>query len=222
MFSITSPSGQLHVFWVMCVVPVLFFIVMSVLYGSRDKPYRSVFWRTVQVASASLGFVGFGLLLLNYETLLRTAIVDDAKHVSLLNFLQAKLFVQRELAIACSLNVALSGDNDMASRCLDMRNIDAHLATPLLYKNVPFGQVTDWQRNPATDTIVEEVNGLLAQIDRTIEEYPDKPTFSYSTRVVISALTALLIGLGLAGSLGEAIFQMQQAMSERRKIKRNE
>jgi hypothetical protein len=200
-------------YWVVTGLFATAVIGWTVLKAIRSKPEELLMWRRIKVISSALGLVGFVMLVLGFETVVRSTIVEDAQREATLLFVGIKTEIRYHMAIACA-NVGLRESEEV---CSDFHKFDQFTPFHKLIGGEPFGRIVDWHRDPRIDTEVAGRNDYLARIDKLRELYVIPSTFSFYTRVNISLLSALLVCVAIAGALGESIFQFMQARAQERK-----
>ncbi|PYV64598.1 MAG: hypothetical protein DMG97_34440 [Acidobacteria bacterium] len=79
----------------------------------------------------------------------------------------------------------------------------------------PFHTVVNWQHNPDIDEFIKEVNRRLDDINANIPAARAAESFlSVERRIKVLMIALILIILSLAGSIGEAAYQLAQAQTQ--------
>jgi hypothetical protein len=203
---------RMLIFGVWAIEILAFFVVIpaAVIAALRSSLDEIVYWRTVKIASAFLGLVGFFLLLLNFEQLVRGSLVQEGREYELQNFLEAKFAINHAMSEVCSKNIE---DEQTRTACSDLVRLDARVSFQLFQSPIGLTEFKNWQGSPQLNVLINQVNTYIEAINRTKEAFGAAPIFSFDTRLTIALFSTLLVLLSIAGSLGEAIFQYRQAAS---------
>jgi len=171
-------------------------------------------WRVTKLLSALLGAVGIAMLLANFEKTTYDSLIDKSKRYAFAEFLDTKFFIAHSLSIACARDQGIEKNR---LTCFDYKNIDGQVSSFWVRNSIPFKEITNWQRNPEIDEFVVEVNRRLKNINDAM------PPFEESTEIISDTyrahfliLSAFLVTIAIAGSVGEAAFQLRLAIDERR------
>jgi len=200
-----------HWFWgIMLAVAII-----SIAYASRSA-WRStasetLYWRGVKIGSSALGIVGLGLLLLNFEQVVRSTMIDSANDYAFTAFLEAKFYSTRQAAIACA---TAPTTQDGRNHCFDYNNLDGQLSFDR-YRTHGLTKMTNWQRVPTLEPVIEQLNRDIDRINSSRAMRAIPPTFGAEARLQISLFSTLLVILALAGGIGESIFQYKQERDKR-------
>jgi hypothetical protein len=198
-------------FWIIGALLAIVVIPLFALKAWRSGSDQALLWRGVKVMASALGLVGLFLLLLNFEQVVRSSVVDDSKEYALTTFLEAKFIITKETSVACSKDMA---NQQARLTCGDFQNIDNQISFIKLRDDMGFGQLTNWQNNPVLDPVIRQLNTYLANIDQTRRAFRAPRTFSFESRFGITLISTLLVILAIAGSLSESIFQFRQTLDQ--------
>jgi hypothetical protein len=176
--------------------------------GSRDGPEKAILWRSIKVWGAVLGIFGLIAAMLALETTVRSFNQDREKYL-LERFLYLKFKTIEASAIACSGD---QSSQDAENECFDFRNIDNTITTLALALNshIHFPKIENWRNNSHLLPLLENVNGVIDDMNHTMDYAYEKPLISIENRARLGSLALFLISLALACSTGEAVYQLQQ------------
>jgi hypothetical protein len=171
-----------------------------------------VFWRTMKLYSSCLGLVGLLLLLVNFEKTVRDAIGGKSKEYAYAEFIDLKFFVTLHVSSVCAHE---KESQEAELHCFDVKNIDLQVLSDNLRDSKPYRLIVNWQKNPKIDEFIEEVNRRLEALNRTIPVAASEESFlGTQTRINLLIISVLLVIFALAGSIGEAAYQLRQALNE--------
>lgn len=179
----------------------------------RDPPDQIEKWRLIKVICTFCGLVGFGILVVSFEQFLRSTEVSDAEKFITKNFLQAKIFLAEGTALFCA---RASVDPSFNPTCNDMRNFDSSVSFVTLFEGLPFEALVNSRNDQNLDATISQVNYNLNMINEANRGFGMKPMFRNDTRMLLSIFSMLLVLVATTGSVGEAIFQFQQARRDAR------
>jgi len=165
-------------------------------------------WRGVKFVAALVACIGFLLLLTNFDKTLREVFVKT-REFAYRDFVDLKLLVSNRVAIAC---VNEDESQETRNRCFDYRNIDRQLLVDNLERKETFSLIKNWQGVASLQPFVDEVNRQLETINREIVSSRDADSIfdRYKTNILMVAL--FLVAGSLAGSAGEAAYQLRLAI----------
>jgi len=177
------------------------------VYVARKRTKGVLLWRRIKLASAVCGTVGLVLFFVNFEKTLRDTISVRARNFAYAEFIDLKLLVAERVSIACA---HTQDGRQAALTCSDLKNIDEELVSQVVRDDThPFAAVVNWQKNPDIDQFVKEVNARLAIINQAIPAGAEAHSFlSDEDRIGLMFLSAIFVIAALAGSIGEATFQL--------------
>jgi hypothetical protein len=168
------------------------------------------FWRAIKLISAALGFFGIVLLLVNFDVTARARFVDKAKEELLLNYIEAKSFISVTMAATCSRSLEVVHDK---STCWDMKNADGQLSIEDVRTGRHFRPIVNWQKNPEIEEFIKQLNQRIDYMNALMPLPEDRyMLFTDDRRPWLFVIAALLLTIALAGSVGEAAFQLRQSM----------
>jgi hypothetical protein len=198
-------------FWVFAFVSALILIPWVGAMAWRGTPAHALFWREVKLISAFLALVGFFLLTLSFEAVMRSTAVDPAREYVNNSFIELKFDISLRAAIECSKDQSVL---DNRNHCFDYTNLSGIIDNHWRSKATTFTPVTNWQGNPALQPSIHKVNSYLDSIYAARRGYSAEPIFSVKTRLFIVAISVLLVLLSVAGSLGESVYQYRQTRNQ--------
>lgn len=206
----TNEDILVYVIWTVTGVLATWSIRSALRAGlnNANKP-ALLFWRRVKLGSAVLGVVGLGPLLLSLDQLVRDSTRVQSREYSMDRFYEAKFLLAHQLAVTCGRD-----SRDAQEGCKDLQNIDNGFNMITVRDGVQLSPVTTWQRRPAVEPIAERLNSLVADINRTSPAGVDRSLLSVERRIQVAWFAAMLVTLAIAGSVGEAAFQLRQAKAD--------
>lgn len=194
-------------FWTIALGLAVGVISFAAITAYKSTPIATRNWRIVKVISSILGLVGLVLLLLNFEQLVRDIIIGKSRSYAQIEFYEAKFLITHRKSLACAKDMS----TDRAkSTCADFENIDQLISADKLRSGSAFGLIRNWQKNPELDQTILELNEHLTDIDRSLRVTSWESAFSDIARIRIAMISVILVILGIAGSIGESIFQYRQ------------
>jgi hypothetical protein len=182
-------------------------IVTSVWLGLKGKGTMAQ-WRGIKFFAALVACIGFLLLLTNFDKTLRDVFVKT-RELAYRDFVDLKLLVSNRVAIAC---VNEDESQETRNRCFDYRNIDRQLLLYNLENKKTFSLIKNWQGVPSLQPFVDEVNRQLETINREIVSSRDADGIFDTYKTDILMLALFLVAGSLAGSAGEAAYQLRLAI----------
>jgi hypothetical protein len=185
----------------------LLIIGWAVLEARRGKPEHMMFWRWVKVGSAGLGLVGLLILVVNLEKTIRDTIGGKARDYAYSEYYDLKLYTTMRVSIVCARD---QESVEAKNACGDFRNIDNGV-TPLNIRDSRPYALFDWPRLPSKEIkdFMEEVNRRLSRINSVIPAAATAESFlDDERRINFLFLAAIIIIFALAGSIGEAVYQL--------------
>jgi hypothetical protein len=195
--------------WIVAALVAMVVIGGALYAGWHDRSAASlVRWRGVKLWSALLGVVGLALLIISFDQLIKDSIRAKSREYAADRFLEAKFILVRDRAISCSQSA--SGTNDA---CGAIRNVDHGFMLQSVRNGIPLSEVTaDQRRNPAVDRIGDKLNRLVYEINGASRIGASQPFISSQEKVPLLLVAVFLVVLSIAGNVGEAAYQYQQAV----------
>lgn len=95
------PDTIVHWFWAIMILLTFGSVAYFANSAWRSKPADALYWRGVRLFASALGMVGLFLLLLNFEQLVRTSMVDRADDYAFKTFLETNFYSTFNAAVAC-------------------------------------------------------------------------------------------------------------------------
>jgi hypothetical protein len=210
----TSISLSVLVFWVVAAIMATVTISAAIYAGYR-RQYGLLFWRRAKFISACLGIVGLALLLLNIEKAIRDSVVVPSKALALGLFYDTKFLTSQFAARVCS----HEQEGDQAKlQCSDATNLDralrpADALNPEAYSQISYPPF--WQTSPTVSedyrTVLRRVNDRFSLIRTVIPSAAEQSLLTEERRIGLFFVATVLIILALAGSIGEAAYQLAEA-----------
>jgi hypothetical protein len=206
-------STLVFVTWSVIIVVTFGLIGLATYAGLRSR-YDILFWRRTKLLSAFLGVVGLLLLLVNLEKTIRDSVTIPAKAYLLGLFNDTKFLTNQFFARVCS----HENDSEDAKRhCSDARNLNNHLNLVNIWDARSYEQINyppSWQTNPDVSedyrNVLIRTNDNFARIKMALPASNETSFVDEGTRMGLLAIGAILVGVGLAGSIGEAAYQLAQ------------
>lgn len=197
----------LYYYWALTTLAALFAVavMMWLAWGERRS---ALWWRGAKLFSAFFGGIGVILFVLNTEKMLRDSMVTTSNNYAFELFLEAKLRVTHEMALACS---GVLATQDAENNCYDVRNINGILSFAAFHSDRKFGAIRNWQHNPALEPLLTYLNQQLRSIDDA-ELRKEKENISAETRINLTLLATILLIAATAGTIGEATYQFRQTV----------
>lgn len=204
-------SLLIYIVWIVAIAIASIMIAWA-LYSGLHQRKDLVYWRKIKLGSAGFAIVGLFLFLMNFEKTVRDSIGAKNKEYNYAAFVDLKFYVLNQLITAC----ARDKDGRQAElTCFDLRNVDKGLSWGDVRDGKPLHTVVNWQHNPDIDEFVSEVNRRLDDINahnpvaRAAESF-----LSVDSRIKVLMTALILMILSLAGSIGEAAYQLAQARTQ--------
>jgi hypothetical protein len=186
----------------------------SVYLGLKGKGTLAE-WRGAKFVATLVGFIGFLLLLTNFDKTLRDVFVKT-RELAYRDFVDLKLLVSNKVAIAC---VNEDQSQETKNHCFDYQNIDKQILFQILEDKKTFSLIKNWQGVPSLQPFVDEVNRRLVAINEAIVTARDADSVVDEYKINILMLALLLVAGSLAGSAGEAAYQLRLAIDAENKQK---
>ncbi len=204
-------SLLIYIVWIVAIAIALTMIGIALYAGLRQKK-DLVYWRTIKLGSAVFAIVGLLLFLMNFDKTVRDSIGAKAKEYNYAAFVDLKFYVLNQVDAAC----AREKESRQAElTCFDLRNVDKGLSWLDLRDGRPFHTVVNWQHNPDIDEFIKAVNRRLDDINANIPAAQAAESFlSVERRINVLMIALILIIMSLAGSIGEAAYQLAQARTQ--------
>jgi len=195
--------------WALVIILALTLASFAAVAGWR-KRRTLVYWRWVKLGSAILGFIGLFTLLLQFETATRALILEKARDELLLNYIETKSFISVTMAATCSEPAEITHDKNT---CWDMKNADGLLSIESSRIGLHFDPIKNWQNNPAINEFVQQVNERIEYMNSLMPPEQDRyRVISDEQRPFVLLFVAGLLAFALSGAIGEAAFQLRDAM----------
>jgi hypothetical protein len=205
-----SFSTFVYTAWIVIGVLALVLVVAALTLGLLHK-FSVKFWRKVKLATALLGVFGLFFLLINFERIARDTFFEEAKHLSFLEFLDMKFFIAQSTAKAC-----LTPSRREA--CDYMRNLDGVMSFIDMRDFNELPTIENWTFDSSLDDFVSDVNSRVDAINLFM---PTKNRYykilSTESRIIITLFGVLCIIIAMAGSVGDAAFQLADANAQERR-----
>jgi hypothetical protein len=181
-------------------------------YSGLNLSYDLLFWRKVKVFSAFLGVVGLMLLLVNLERTIRDTVALPSKGFVLGLFYDTKFLTTVLVSKECSHE---NDSKDAKGHCSDATNLDKRL-NPLgiwdLRSYELIGYPASWETNTHVSEdyreIARKVNDRFALIKTVLPAANETSFLSEGDRIAWLVVGAILVSVSLAGSIGEAAYQL--------------
>ena len=183
----------------------------SLILGYRQKG-DLVTWRKRKLYSAVLGVVGLALLLVNFDQSVRAMTLGTAREHAVLVYIDIKAIILEKLAELCG----EIGSENRKLTCFDLRMANQSIIHPRLRDGQPYDLMTNWQKNSELEEFYKQLNRDLEYLNSFIKDPKmHDSVISNEGRLKLSILAAILIIIAVAGSVGEAAFQLRQAIDNR-------
>jgi hypothetical protein len=189
-------------------------LIGGALYLGLRRKWTLLDWRITKLASALLGSVGILMLLLNFEKSVHDSLIEKGKALSYQEYVDTKLFILQNLIIACTKDEA---DKQNARACSDYRSIDGQVQSVYVRNSFKVGPFEPSKYSSEIKEFILELNRRLEMVNFTLPPAnEDKEMVSTDTRLHLLMLGVLLVTLAIAGSVGEAAFQVRLVLDEQR------
>lgn len=167
-----------------------------------------VTWRSIKLASNFSGLIGIGLLLMNFETQIRRGFSGEISMDAALTFIEVKTLVLEEMAAKCSDRVQPEAER----LCTDLRHIHSLQHYAYVRDSKPLPLLREDQYSTAAHPFLKRVNTAIEQINMFAKRPEDQwELISTKSRPKVLLCAAILLALAVAGSVGEAAFQLRLA-----------
>jgi hypothetical protein len=184
------------------------FCIGRALYLGLTQRYGLLFWRKIKLASSLFAVIGLVLLILNFEKVVRDTVGGKSRDYAFAEFVDLKFYIARELALLC----ANADKSPEAQRnCDEAINLDKYARPHHIRNSTKYGRMQHWDGNDATVQLVENANRYFARIDSALPAAALTESFiDDDKRMGLLVLAIILVILSIAGSVGEAAFQLAQ------------
>jgi hypothetical protein len=183
------------------------------LYRGYNGKGTLIEWRATKLRSTLISAVGIFLLLLNFETVMRHGFSGDPTPQAVLSFVHAKARVLEEMSIRCGKGLE---DN---RPCSDLRQINGILAFPYVVEGKKFPILQKDQWAPELSAFMDDLKKVTDGANLFVRNPDDQwELLSRDARSKLLLLAAVLLVIALAGSVGEAAYQLRLAKVQGRDI----
>lgn len=191
------------------VIGVMVVSNLLALYQGFFGRWSQLTWREIKFAATLGGAFSIFFLMLNFETLVRSDFVGKATPAHILTYTHAKFLVAKRYAAECGTKPA---DAIQQRICSDLSTVfDQIDYIPVRDRN-PMSHIDVANRAPQLQKFFTDVNKAIDQVNLYAENAEDRyQTLSPESRLGWTLLAGLLLPLCLAGSVGEAAFQLREA-----------
>jgi hypothetical protein len=202
-----TPTMFVWGFWIVGLLGAALILGMFIMNATQGLPGDALSWRLVKLVSSGAGVIGFFLLLLNFEQVVRSSVVTEAKEYELGSFLTAKFASAGAMLSACS----RPKDTIEAQRtCSDLQGIDTSVSFTSFMSGKKLGELQTANRTYEGAIVANQVNSYFKSIDHSRYVFGDPGMFSFETRLLIALISLIFVLVGLGGGLGEALYQYRQ------------
>jgi hypothetical protein len=173
----------------------------------RNSNFSLVYWRERTLIATILSCVSLFLFLLSFDQLVRGSLQAESKGYLDDRFYELKLITGLERATSCA------RDDDTSKKlCGAWENIDKGYRIDDLRQGHELQPISDWQANGLiSHDLRDRVARLVVLINQTIPAAATHSLLRPETRLSLAMLAAVLLIFAVAGSVGEAAFQLTQA-----------
>jgi hypothetical protein len=202
-----TPAMFVWGFWIVGIIGAVIILGMFILSAQKSLPGDALSWRVVKVVSSGAGIIGFFLLLLNFEQVVRNSMVTGAKEYELNSFMEVKFATMEGMLFAC----AGPKETIEAQRlCSDFRALDQNVSLHQFWTGKPLGKLDVSNKSGDAARVTQQVNNAFERIDHSRYVFGDPATFGFEARLLVSLISLVFVLVGLGGGLGEALFQYRQ------------
>lgn len=224
MTMLITPRTIVFFFWALAFVLAVVIISLALRQAWKGTPADMLSWRVIKAGSALLGLVGFFLLALNLEGLVRSSLADEAKRYIQHQFLTIRFVTLYERAVACAKD---QSNNPARLACSDFTYLDERLSAYwLLQLEGPFERIAPWRpgiEQPSgivpvhgIGTVLNQVNSVLESMQFSLKGFGFPVILNFETRFWILFFSLVLVLLAVGGSVGEAVYQLKQTWNQER------
>jgi hypothetical protein len=202
----------IYIFWAVVLSIAGLLLVVSVRAAWMGKPQNILHWRFVKMMSSFFAIVGFLLLVLSFEQMIRSSIVQGAENSNQNRMIAGRFTIAHELAIACS-----QRENEAATAyCRDLRALDNefHFRFGMLAGADELPQLSKNTKNYALGILIDQLNNIIENVNVSRRGLFAPPILSVDSRISIAFFSCILVALSISGALGESIFQFRQAQKQ--------
>jgi hypothetical protein len=226
--------------WLIAAVLSLLLIGLAIARGySKKSQLTLVDWRGIKLVATLFGCVSLFLFVLSFDQLVRGSSQSESEAYLDDRFYELKLITADEKATACS-----RSDEDSKNLCTAWKNIDAGFQIDYLREGKELSQISDWQafclrqdeqkrcsfpekqdeqkRCLIPEKRREQVDRLVCQINRTVPRAAARLILRPEARLSIALVATLTLIFSIAGSVGEAAYQLRQAEDAASKLQGDE
>jgi hypothetical protein len=194
--------------WLIVGAVLIVSVIAALIFGLRGKG-TLVQWRLVKLFSAMAGAFGVFFLMLNFETLVRANFVGDPTPAQILTYVHTKFLVAKRLATDCGTKPINAAQERV---CSDLSTIMDLISYIPVRDGKEIDKIDTPNRAPELSKFLSALN---LSIDQTNMYAPNKEdlykTLPRDSRVMLTLLAGFLLSLAVAGSVGEAAFQLHTA-----------
>lgn len=193
-------------------VGVFLFTLVAVVVASYFgwKKYKGeIFWRSIKLYASIAALFGIGVALMNFDISTRALWKDAMQQELFLDFVDARTELAMNMAKICSETAALPNEKNT---CWDLKNIGGQIASTNLRNRKPLEHIKNWQENPRIEEAIRLANLRIDLINRNMAiPVDDRQIVRPPVRAWLLLVSALLLALAAAGTIGEAAFQLRVA-----------
>lgn len=174
----------------------------------RDGPECAVGWRAVKLTSTFVGLIGLGLAFISFEKVVREHNGNTARYLNE-EFLDLKFHTNHLMSVACAKDLT---NNDALNECRDFRQLDSSVSFIDIRDGRKLTPPKIWYENPNLEHHLKELAWRFKNINSAIDNAREPQLMSYETSVKVTLFALILIALAMAGSIGEAAYQLKQEL----------
>jgi hypothetical protein len=207
-----------YVIWIGAGVLAVALIGSAIVKGySKNSKLTLLYWRERKFISAILSSVSLFLFSLSFDQLVRGSWQAESKAYVDDRFYELKLITAIEKATACGRvpdwkpgNLL---DTPLKELCFEWSNIDNRFHVDFLRTGLKF-EITDKRsENLIPEDKRRRMDQIIEQINQTMPAATSGLLLRSETRLSIAIGAVITLIFALAGSVGEAAFQLRQAQN---------
>ncbi len=192
-------SGWVYSIWAGISLLAVTTVAVALFSGYRGIG-TPILWRKIKLAASLSGLCSIAFLMITFDALARRTFVERPLDGRMYANTQLRFIVLSKLAATCS-----PSSQDRA--CLQLRELDSKLSRFIWVGEMARLDVTKY--DPGLDSLVGEVN-LIIDMAGLNTAAPIYIATSSQGRLGLFFTGAILLVLAVAGSVGEAAFQLNQ------------
>lgn len=188
----------------LCLVGLAFFLGYRKVGSTRR-------WRCIKLVSNFAGLVGIGLLLMNFEATLRQGFSGGPTMDAVLTFIEAKTQVLEEMAVTCGDQARTNAER----LCADLRHMHRLQHYTSVRDGKPLPLLREDQYSSEARPFLKRLNAAIEQVNlfaKRPEDQWELVSREGKSKLLLGA--ALFLALAVAGSIGEAAFQLRIAKDD--------